>query len=106
MRAISLSTLDKYRKNAKHDKNIPNDVLKVKLNCLIDAVGKENIITRGDVSTYQFGTCIFHVRDNIITDIRWENEDRKPNEFEIKRMITLYIRNGLNKNGNKFIDLN
>lgn len=104
MRAISLSTLDKYRKNAKHDKNIPNDVLKVKLNCLIDAVGKENISHRGDLAIYQFGNCIFHVKNNIITDIRWTEEDKTPNEYEIKRMITYYIQNGLNKKGNKFVE--
>ena len=70
MRAISLSTIDKYRKNAIHDANIPTDVLKIRLNCLIDAVSPKHIYTRGNATVYQFGSCLLYVSDNIITDIR------------------------------------
>lgn len=52
MKAISISTIEKYRKNAKHDSKIPNDVLKIKLNCLIDSVRKDHILTRGNTLIY------------------------------------------------------
>ena len=104
MKTISLSTLDKYRKNATHDINIPNDVLKIKLNCLIDAVNKEHIFTRGNFIVYQFGNCLFYVTDNIIANIRWMEEKCTPNGYEIKKMTKLFIKNGLNKKGNKFAE--
>ena len=105
MRAVSLSTINKYRKNARYDRNIPDDVLKVKLNCLINAVEKEHIYSRGSATVYQFGSCLFYVIDNIITDIRWtEERTEKPNDYEINRMIRLYLSNGLNCSGKRFVD--
>lgn len=102
MRAISISTIDKYRRNAIHDSKIPNDVLKIKLNCLIDAVKEEHISTRGNSKVYQFGSCLLYVSDDIITDIRWTHEKRYPTKDETQRMTTLFLSNGLNKKGTKF----
>lgn len=104
MRAISLSTLDKYRRNAIHDVNIPNDVLKVKLNCLIDATAYKHISKRGNAVVYQFGSCLLHVSDNIITDIRWTGEKESPAVYEVKKMTELFLHNGLNKKGNRFVE--
>ena len=103
MRAISLNTLDKYRKYAKHDKNIPNDVLKIKLNCLIDSVEKEHIYNRNPFIVYQFGSCLFYTTDNIISDIRWSDLDNHPTNYEVDKMLKLFSKNGLNKKGNKFL---
>ena len=103
MRAMSLTTLNKYRKNAKHDKNIPDDVLKIKLNCLIDSVENRHIHNRGNVTVYQFGNCVFYVTENIITDIKWKTDDDYPSNYEVDRMVKLFLKNGLNKKGNRFV---
>lgn len=104
MRAVSLSAINKYRKNAKHDKNIPDDVLKVKLNCLINAVEKEHIYSRGSAIVYQFGSCLLYVTDNIISDVRWtEERNEQPTNYEVSRMTRLYILNGLNSSGKRFV---
>lgn len=103
MKAISISAIEKYRKNAKHDAKIPHDVLKIKLNCLIDSVRKEHIFTRGSVSIYQFGNCLIYVSNNIITDIRWKDEKKYPTKEETERMTSLFLENGLDKKGKKFI---
>lgn len=104
MRAISLSTLDKYKRNALHDANITNDVLKVKLNCLIDATAYKHRTKRGNATIYQFGSCLLHVTGNIITDIRWTGEKESPALYEVKKMKELFLLNGLNKKGNKFVE--
>lgn len=103
MKAISISAIEKYRKNAKHDAKIPHDVLKIKLNCLINSVGKEHIFTRGNVSIYQFGNCLIYVSNNIITDIRWTDEKKYPTKEETESMTSLFLENGLDKKGKKFI---
>ncbi len=103
MKAISISTIEKYRKNAKHDSKIPNDVLKIKLNCLIDSVRKDHILTRGNTLIYQFGNCLIYVSNNIITDIRWTDEKKYPTKDETERMTSLFLENGLDKRDKKMI---
>lgn len=97
MKAISISTIEKYRKNEKHDSKI----LKTKLNCLIDSVRKDHILTRGNTLIYQFGNCLIYVSNNIITDIRWTDEKKYPTKDETERMTSLFLENGLDKRGKK-----
>ena len=103
MRAVSLTTIDKYRKNALHDKYITEEVLKIRLNCLIDATSQKHIFTRGNNTVYQFGSCLLYVSNNIITDIRWTGEKETPTISEAKKMREFFLKNGLNKRGNRFM---
>lgn len=104
MKALSLTTINKYRKNAKHDSDIDIDVLKIRLNCLIDAVDNEHIRRSGNTVIYKFGECSLYVTNNIVTDIRWNENTLGPTSREQKRLIGLYLRNGLNKRGNKIVE--
>lgn len=103
MKSLSTNALDKYRKYAKRDKNIPNDVLKIKLNCLIGAVEKSHIRKTSSCIIYQFGSCLIHVNGNIITNLRWTETENHPTNYEIAKMLQLFSENSLNKNGNKII---
>ena len=68
MRSISITALSKYRKFAIHDKNVPDDILKIKLNCLIDATDESHIFVCGNTKTHTFGNCSFIIVENIIKD--------------------------------------
>lgn len=104
MRSISITALNKYRNFAIHDRKINDEILKVKLNCLIDATDENHTKISGRTKTYTFGSCSFITVDNIIKDIRWNTDKIVPDTSEVKKMITLFIRNGLNKKGNKFVE--
>lgn len=104
MRSITITALNKYRKFASHDRKITDEVLKVKLNCLIDATDENHMTINGRTKIYTFGSCSFITVDNIIKDIRWSTDKTVPDISEVRKMITLFIRNGLNKKGNKFVE--
>lgn len=103
MKSISITTLNNYKNKAIHDKNIPNDILKIRLNCLIEAVDKEHIKDNCTYISYKFGNCIFEVKNNIISNIRWDDSKDEPTLKEIKRMIFLFNKYGLNQRGNKYL---
>lgn len=104
MRAISFTTADKYRKNAKWHNDIAIEILKIRLNCIIDATSKEHVHRRGNTTIYQFGSCLLFVKGNIISDIRWTGRDEMALPVEQKRLTALFVRNGLHYRGYKYAD--
>lgn len=106
MRAISVGVYFKYRARARNSSSTEDDVLKVKLNCLVDATSKEHIRKVGNSTVYQFGNCVLYVMYGIIYDIRWMKENRNPSRFESNKMRLLFMQNGLNMRGNKFVQKN
>ena len=75
MRAISITAMNQYRKNAKHNNDLPNDVLKARINCLLEA--SENVYPTIGGTIYKFGSCKIKVDYNdIIISITWANENQ------------------------------
>ena len=101
---ISETALRQYRYGAKKDKDLPKDILEIKINCLIMSVDIMNIRYVVCGKKYQFGKCQFEVdRENRVRSITWSNGD---NLFksEVKKLRENYKKFGLNRNGNKFIN--
>lgn len=101
---ISETALRQYKAGTKQDKDLPKDVLEVKINCLILSVDIKNIryVTCGKM--YQFGKCQFEVdRENMIRNITWSDTDNllKPEAQRLRKNYKLF---GLNRNGSKFIE--
>lgn len=102
MRAVSITTENRYRNNAKRHNDIPHDVLKVRLNCLINATDREHVYKRGNATVYQFGSCLLSVTGNIITNIRWTGNNESPSSQEQYRLKTWFLRYGLTSDGSRF----
>ena len=103
MRALSISAIDNYRKNAKQHADIDLDVLKIRINCLVDACETSKNSLRGKI--YQFGKCVITVNDmNIITDIKWTDEKARPSNHEVGKLKHLYKVRGLNSQGSAFLN--
>ena len=106
MRAISVGVYYKYRTRAKQSNNVGDDVLKTRLNCLVDATSKDHIYYVGNSTAYKFGNCVLYVMYGIIYDIRWMRENRNPTRLESNRLRLLFMQNGLNMKGTKFVHKN
>ena len=103
IRGLSLTTIDNYRKKAKHyDENMPMEVLKIRLNCFVYATSPEHISSFCGTTMYQFGSCVLSVENDIIKNIHWKQEKSKPTEEELKNMTRLFRSYGLNHKGNDF----
>jgi hypothetical protein len=101
MRALSLTAIEQYRKNAKNNANLDLDILKLKINALISASSNVYPVPFGTI--YQFGSCKIKVNlDDIVTSITWTSEKIDPSPIEIKRLETYNLRYGLDKRGNRF----
>ena len=101
---ISETALRQYRAGAKRDKDLPNDILEIKINCLIMSVDMINFRYTTCGKIYQFGRCKFEVdRENRVRSITWSDGD---NLFksEVERLRENYRKFGLNRNGNKYIE--
>lgn len=99
---ISETALRQYRAGAKRDKDLPKDILGIKINCLIMSVDMMNTRYTTCGKIYQFGRCKFEVdRENRVRDISWSGD----NQVLKKELINLkknYREYGLNDDGNAY----
>lgn len=101
--SLTITALNNYRNGAKNDKNLDNDILKLKINCLIYASENCSLILGG--KRYTFGTVIFEVsNDGSIKRIYWNTKNNKPSFNEISKLLTAYELVGLDRNGRKVIN--
>lgn len=100
-RAISVTAVRDYRTGAYNDKNLDVEVLKIKINCLIDSSTHVTFCTCG--KRYVFGSCCIEVdRENRIRSIEWLKEKKSPDGREISNLKRNYLNSGLNQRGTRF----
>ena len=101
---LSVTALRQYRAGAKKDKNLPKDILEIKINCLIMSVDAIN--TRYTVcgKIYQFGRCQFEVdRENRVRNICWKGGNQVLRS-ELRKLKENYKSYGLNEDGNNYLE--
>ena len=101
---ISETALRQYRAGAKQDKDLPKDILEIKINCLIMSVDIINTRYIMCGKKYQFGKCQFEVdREHRVRSITWSDRDNLL-KSEAEKLRENYKKFGLNRKGNKFIN--
>ena len=101
---ISETALRQYRVGAKQDKDLPKDILEIKINCLIMSVDIINTRYIMCGKKYQFGKCQFEVDgENRVRSITWSDGDNLL-KSEAEKLRENYKKFGLNRKGNKFIN--
>ena len=99
---ISETALRQYRSNAKRDKDLPKDILEIKINCLIMSVDMINFRYTTCGKIYQFGRCKFEVdRENRVRDISWSGNNHVLKN-ELINLKKNYRKYGLNDEGNAY----
>ena len=99
---ISETALRQYRNGAKNNADLPKDILKVKINCLILSVDSVNTRYTKCGKIFQFGTCQFEIdREMNVRKISWCNTSSllKTEASELKRNYKKY---GLNSAGTAY----
>lgn len=113
MKIYSVSNVAReiYRKEAKRDKNIPVNILSLKLSALINNAKKLGTTCCGKKINYAFGNCVLTVnpRTNKIEVIGWKDVkhvSKRDKNFVTAEMIEGLKRDysllGLNSQGNAF----
>ena len=102
MKAITYKALQQYRNGAKKNKNLDSGILRVKLNCLINA--SEHVSTTVGGTIYQFGNCKIKVdTNNLIVEISWIDDHIEPDTSEAVKLLGFYKHNGMNRAGTRYI---
>jgi hypothetical protein len=105
IRAISITAYRQFRNGAKQNVNIDYEILKLRLNSIIDSVDQTNISFYSGGKKYRFGNCVFKVdTNNYIRGIYWPTDDLKPTRNEIVQLESNYRKRGLNKRGTQFLN--
>lgn len=99
--ALSVNAANDYKKNSKHSGDISVDVLKAKLNCMIEA--SEKHVQNIGATSYIFGRCSIRVTNTgVIKSIQWKKNRVAASNKEIHTLKCLYRKVGLNSSGTEF----
>jgi hypothetical protein len=102
IRPISVTAIRDYHNSAYNQVNITDEILKLKINCLIDASEHKQFVTCG--TAYRFGSCIIETdRQDRIRSIKWTKERKLPDRRELTNLSKAYLSCGLDKDGKRFL---
>lgn len=101
MKRLTYTAIDHYRKGSHRHSNLPYDVVKARMNALIESSEHSKNVIGG--KKYYFGQCEITVVLNRITDIKWDRgKDIKVTPRQTAKMFKAFNKYGLNKSGTKF----
>jgi hypothetical protein len=100
---LTESVINKYRTEAKKNKNLDIKVLRRKLTAIVLNAWVKKFESANDVK-YKFGGCYLHVdeKHKLIIDIGWYDEKHSSyniSKFTYNKLIQTNLKLGLNKSG-------